>query len=135
MSTSILGMFNYASTMNGEMPQFATVFPVLPGKREQLRTLLKDLAGPRFAEYDASSKRFGFEKDTQFVLTTPQGVLLIYYAEAADIPGAFRRWALSQDPFDIWFKQQMKEITGLDFNHPEGMPLPEQLHKNGFDGR
>lgn len=117
------------------MPQFATVFPVLPGKREQLRSLLEALAGPRYAEYDASSKRFGFTKDTQFLLTTPQGVLMIYYAEAVDIPKAFREWALSRDPFDIWFKQQMKEVTGLDFDHPEGLPLPEQLHKYGFDDR
>jgi hypothetical protein len=117
------------------MAQFATVFPVLPGKRDALKTLLTELAGPRYAEYDASSRRFGFAKDTQFVLTTPQGVLLIYYAEAPDIPKSFREWASSQDPFDLWFKQQMKDITGIDFNQPSDMPLPEQLHKYGFDDR
>jgi hypothetical protein len=113
------------------------VFPVLPGKREALRSLLKALAGPRFAEYDAASRRWGFERDTWFLQTTPQGVLIIYYGEGADIPGAWRDWATCHDPFDLWFKEQLKDITGIDYNDRSNFagPWPEQIHKYRFDDR
>ena len=114
------------------MPQFAMVFPILPGKREALKALLKELSGPRFAEYDASSKLFGFEKDTWFLQTTPQGVLVIYYGEGADIPKAWREWALCRDPFDLWFKAQLRDITGIDYNQPSDAPWPEQIFKYRF---
>ena len=117
------------------MPQFAIVFPVLPGKREALRAFLKELAGPRFADYDISSKKWGFERDTWFLQTTPQGVLVIYYGEGKDIPKAMRDWASGREPFDVWMKQQLKDITGIDFNKPSDAPWPEQIHKYGFDER
>jgi len=119
------------------MPQWAMVFPVLPGKREALRNLLKALAGPRYAEYDAASRRWGFERDTWFLQTTPQGVLIIYYGEGADIPKAWRDWAGCKDPFDLWFKEQLKDITGIDYNERSNFegPWPEQIHKYRFDDR
>jgi hypothetical protein len=33
----------------------------------------------------------------------------------------------SQDEFDLWFKERVLAISGLDLNNPPGMELPELL--------
>jgi len=48
--------------------------------------------------------------------TTPQGDLAIVYEEADDLAQGLPRLAASQEPFDVWFKQQVLEIHGVDFN-------------------
>ena len=59
--------------------------------------------------------------------TTPQGDLAIVYEEADDLAQGLSRLAASQEPFDVWFKQQVLEMHGVDFNQPLPGPLPELL--------
>jgi hypothetical protein len=36
-------------------------------------------------------------------------------------------FAASKDPFDVWYIQEMKENTGVDFSQPPTGPHPELL--------
>ncbi len=38
--------------------------------------------------------------------------------------GAF---GASKDPFDVWFKERVKETTGVDLNKPPAGPLPKEV--------
>ena len=49
------------------------------------------------------------------------------YIAGADIPGAFRQFAASQDEFDTWFKRRVLETTGADLNTPPPGPMSELL--------
>ena len=40
---------------------------------------------------------------------------------------ALTAFAQSQEAFDLWFKQQMADVTGVDLNNPPSGPLSEQL--------
>jgi len=49
--------------------------------------------------------------------------------ESADFTKSLRQFAQSRDDFDVWFKRQMFEATGVDLNHPPAGPLSEQLSR------
>ncbi len=44
-----------------------------------------------------------------------------------DPQGAIGKLAGSDHPFDRWFKEQVREIHGVDFNQPMAGPPPEQI--------
>lgn len=107
------------------------VIPVLPGKRVRLEELAKNLSGPKRGDFDASEKRVKMRKESWYLQSTPQGELCIVYGEADNVPKSVADWAASKDPFDLWLKTQLKEITGIDFNQPIPGPWPVELLRYG----
>jgi len=55
------------------------------------------------------------------------GDLNVVYIEAESIPAVFGGFATSQEPFDLWFVEQVKEVHGVDFTQPPAGPLPEAI--------
>ena len=54
--------------------------------------------------------------------------MLIAYFDADDLNATIGTFVQSQDPFDLWFKESLKDVTGVDFSSlPPGMKLPELL--------
>ena len=46
--------------------------------------------------------------------------------ESATSPGRSGMFSQSQEPFDVWFKQRLAEVSGVNLgNLPPGMQLPE----------
>ena len=45
--------------------------------------------------------------------------------EAQKFAAALGQFSASRDPFDLWFKEQLANATGLDLNNPPEMQLPE----------
>jgi len=113
------------------MKAFSVAFPVLPGKSEAAKEFAKTLTGPRHKEFEASEKRLKISKEALFLQKTPQGDSLIVYFEADDVEKAAVDFPRSQDPFDRWFKDQVKAITGVDINQAGGPP-PEQILSYGY---
>jgi len=66
------------------------------------------------------------ERPAVWVQQTPEGPREILLIEAADPAHAFREMAVSQEPFDIWFRQVLLDTFGLDLTQPTGPP-PEQV--------
>jgi hypothetical protein len=56
-----------------------------------------------------------------------RGSFLCAYLEAADPVDANRRFAASTRPYDVWFKDQLKDVfpPQIDFNQP--LPPVESL--------
>jgi hypothetical protein len=100
------------------MESFAFVFPVLPGKAEQARIFGKEVTGPRASEMDASRRPLGVTRETVWVNQTPMGDMGIVLIEAEDVAEANRRFAASTEPFDVWFKETVLDLSGVDFNEP-----------------
>jgi len=109
------------------MASLASAFPILPGKAQQWKQFSQEMAGPRRSEYEASRKRLGVTREVAYLQQTPQGDLAVVYIEARDISRVFEGFGRSQEPFDIWFRQQAKEIHGLDLSQPLPGPLPEAI--------
>jgi hypothetical protein len=108
------------------MDSIGLVLPVLPGKTEALRNFFKVVKKEKWNEFGKSQKRSGTDKERDFLLSTPMGDMVIVYLESKDMNKTFGEFAASKDPFDVWFKGELKNLTGVDLNQPSG-PLPELM--------
>lgn len=107
------------------MPSVAFSLPITPGKTEEWKRWGDEMLGPRRSEYEASRKRLGATIERAYHQQTPMGDMAIIYIEAADIQSAFQRIAVSQDPFDVWFRERAKDLfSGFDLAAPPPYPLP-----------
>ena len=80
-----------------------------------------------------SEARLGIPREYWFIAENPGGDLLIGYFDAQDANAALGAFIQSQDEFDLWFKAQIKDATGLDLNNPPAdMKLPELV--STFEG-
>jgi len=101
--------------------------PILEGRAADARAFLADLEGKRKAEYATSEQRLAITKEVWAIQTTPMGELFVVFFQAPDIPGAVGQFVGSRDPFDLWFKEQVKDATGVDLNVPPPGPLSDVL--------
>jgi hypothetical protein len=53
------------------------------------------------------------------------GDLVVLYFEGEAPAQAMTKIAASTDPFDNWFRDQIKEVHGLDFSQLAAAPVPE----------
>lgn len=113
------------------MQSLAFAMPITPGKTEEWQACSRELEGARREEYLASRKRLGVEVERAFLQHTPQGDFNIIYLEGEDLVQSFQQLAISQESFDVWFRQRAKELfSGLDLSQPAAEP-PSTLV---FDG-
>lgn len=97
------------------------VFPVLPGKSESLAEFAGKLMTERKAEYEQS--QVSITKESWWIQPTPIGDFCIVYFVADDPMAVFSNLGTSMEPFDVWFRQQVQENTGIDLKvPPPGMP-------------
>jgi hypothetical protein len=102
--------------------------PILPGKTADARAFLRGLEGSRKADFDRSERRIGITKELWYLASLPTGDQLVGYMEAANFGEAVSQFSASKDPFDLWFKQRMADVTGMDLNHiPADFAPPELL--------
>ena len=104
------------------MAVFNGAFPILPGKADAARAFAGAVAGSRNSEFNAMQKRAGTTRETWNIQETPAGAFLLVWFEG-DIEKAFSDLATATDEFTVWFRAQIKGVTGLDMSEPaEGGP-------------
>jgi hypothetical protein len=102
------------------------VFPILSGKSQAARDFHRELSEHRMSEYDRSERRIGITREDWFIASVNGGDQLVAYMETADFPQALGQFSQSRDPFDLWFKERLADVTGVDLNEPPpNMQLPE----------
>ena len=108
------------------MQNLALALPCLPGGADKLRRLAAECRGPRHEEFADFHQRVGLDVERWYLQQTPQGELAIVYLEG-DPAGAMGKLAVSDHPFDIWFRDQAKAVHGVDFAQPLPGPPPEAV--------
>lgn len=112
------------------MALFAIAFPILPGKTPAWQAFIKELAGARKGQFDASRRALGVRERT-FLEPTPMGDFVIVTLEGDDPAGAFARFAEGTDEFTTWFKAQALDTHGVDLAAPPPGPMPELVIDSG----
>lgn len=108
------------------MDHVCLVFPILPGKTADARAFQHDLDTTRKAEYMVSEGRLGIPREYWYIAELPTGDLLIGVFDAPDASATIGQFVQSRDTFDLWFKQRVADVTGVDLNNPPAdMKLPE----------
>jgi len=108
------------------MPAIGFIAPLLPGKTETDRIAMTSCwRGERKDAYEASRQRLGITREAVFIQPTPGGDVAVVYWEADDVEAALKGMGTSQDPFDAWFRDHVREVHGI--NVEDGFPPPEQV--------
>jgi hypothetical protein len=108
------------------MPSVAFVAPILPGKSDIDRANTASCDhGDRHDDFVASRRRAGITREAAWLQPTPMGDVAVVYMEADDLEAAFKALGTSEHPFDEWFRDNVREVHGI--NLEDGFPPPEQL--------
>lgn len=100
---------------------FAT--PYLPGTLEEERAAMASVAhGERAGDHAASRRRAGITRETVWLQDTPGGPMSVTYLEADDLEQAMRTLASSDDPHDVWFRDLVERMHGIDISQPSQPP-------------
>jgi hypothetical protein len=83
-------------------------------------------------EYEDFQKRCRVQKVTWCLQSSPHGDQFVLYNDAEDFTWLINEFAEINAPFDVWFRQKLQEITGVDFTKFEPSRLPELLLKYGY---
>ena len=108
------------------MDHTCLVVPLKPGKEQALRDFYRDVDA-RHDEYDRSEQRLGITKEVAWSAPMDGGRAAVIYIESDDFNAAFSKFVQSQDEFDLWFKERVLDLSGLDLNNPPELELPELL--------
>jgi hypothetical protein len=90
--------------------------PLSSGQAEAARTFAKQCVGPRYTEYDASERRIGIPIENWYLQRTSAGEFFMIYVEGPDLMSSLGAFISSREPFDLWFKEQLLALTGVDLN-------------------
>lgn len=109
------------------MPSQAFALPILPGKLDDWWSFTRTMLDKRRSEYQQSRERLGISREMAWHQRTPAGDLALIFWEGDEPEQILQRIAVSSDPFDIWFREQMLHIHGLDFAQPPSQPPAQRV--------
>ena len=100
--------------------------PLLPGKTDADRAALAAAqSGEQKAGHEESRRRAGITREAVWIQSTPGGDVAVVLIEADDVGAAMGALATSQEPYDVAFREHIKDVHGMDLS--EGFPPPEQV--------
>ena len=105
--------------------------PILPGKEEPWRRFLQELAGSRSQEYGTLKQRLGILTEWVWLMRTRDSMTVIACFEAQDPQQALTRLMASEEPFDLWFKEKLREFHGYDLTRLREGWYPELVFALG----
>jgi hypothetical protein len=108
--------------------------PILAGKEEPWRRFLQELAGSRSQEYGTLKQRLGILAERVWLMRTRDSETVIAYFEAQDPQQALTRLVTSEEPFDLWFKEKLREFHGCDLARLREGWYPEMVFALGGHG-
>lgn len=109
------------------MATMLVALPIKPGQTDAARAFAAECIGPRYTEYDASEQRIGLQAENWYLQHTPAGDTFVIHIEGPNPGASIAAFVASQDPFDVWFKQRMLALTGVDFNSVPPDAIAETL--------
>ena len=107
------------------MTTMLLTLPIRPNQTEAARAFAQECLGPRYSEYDASERRIGINIENWYLQHLSSGEFFAIHADGPDLQSSLGTFISSREPFDLWFKQQLHALTGVDLN--AGPPPNEMI--------
>ena len=92
----------------------AAIVPLAPGQAEAWRRWTQELSGVRKLEFADACRRLGILRVVAWSTEIEHAEVVILYVETSQPEQGFSLLAASQEPFDLWLKQQLSTLHGLD---------------------
>jgi hypothetical protein len=107
------------------MSEFMFTIPIVPGKEGLDRETLDTMVGSRRDEFEAALREAGLSRQMVWHQQTPDGTVAVVYLEGDDAAAGMQQFSSSDAPFNTWFRDQMKEVHGVDIS--AGAPQVEKV--------
>jgi hypothetical protein len=114
------------------MQQLCIALPIQAGRTQVLKEFVNTLTESQWAEFADFQKRSRVQKVVWFLQSSPHGDQFLIYNGGEDLSRLASDFFASTHPFDLWFGQQLQEITGVDLRKFNASGLPEQLLTYGY---
>jgi hypothetical protein len=89
------------------------VATILPGREEEWRRFVQEIAEERLHEYEDLRQRLGLHNESVWLARTQEAETAVVYLEAGDAERVVSTLAASEEPFDLWFKERLLKLHGL----------------------
>ena len=140
---TLVGMLEAEAPINGglvakptegsKVSTFLIVAPILPGKRGDWLDMMREITGPRNAEWVASQRRMGAVREVVWEQRFPSMDVMIGYIDGVDPDQILDKLSVSDHPFDIWFRERIFDVAGyLEEAPPDDLPPPTLVGR--FEG-
>jgi hypothetical protein len=96
------------------MPGIVLTFPILAGKVEAWRRFCQELAGSRRQPYEASRQRLGITRERLALVETNFGSTAVTTLESPDLGRALGQIMASELPFDVWYRERLQDLHGVN---------------------
>jgi hypothetical protein len=116
------------------MSGITLTFPILAGKVEAWRRFCQELSGGRRKPYEASRQRLGITREQLALVDTAFGATAVTTLEAPDVAQALGQIITSDLPFDVWYRERLQELHGVNlagyelFAQRAPPPLNQEVH-------
>src|SRR5512135_1692503 len=116
------------------MSGIVLTFPILDGKVEAWRRFCQELSGFRRDPYEASRQRLGITRERLALVETAFGATAVTTLEAHDVAQALGQIIVSELPFDVWYRERLQKLHGINlagyeqFAQPTPLPQNQEVH-------
>ncbi len=112
------------------MSGIVLTFPILSGKVEAWRRFCQELAGSQRKPYEASRQRLGITRERLALVETAFGATAVTTLEAPNVSRALGQIITSARPFDIWYRERLLDMHGIDLAGYEQFAIQTPLPDN-----
>jgi hypothetical protein len=116
------------------MSGIVLTFPLLAGKVEAWRRFCQELAGSRRQSYETSRLRLGITRERLALVETAFGATVVTTLEGPEMALVFGQIIRSELPFDIWYREQLLDLHGINLSgyeqceQPGLLPPDQEVH-------
>lgn len=116
------------------MSGIVLTFPILDGKVEAWRRFCQELSGLRRKPYEASRQRLGITREQLALVDTAFGATAVTTLEAPDVAQALGQIIASDLPFDVWYRERLQDLHGVNlagyeqFAQRKPLPQNQEVH-------
>jgi hypothetical protein len=97
---------------------------------EAWRRFCQELSGFRRELYEASRQRLGITRERLALVETTFGATAVNTFEAPDVAQALGQIIISELPFDVWYREKLQELHGVNLAGYEQFAQPTPLPPN-----
>lgn len=105
-------------------------FPILAGKVEAWRRFCQELSGSRLNQYESSRQRLGITHERMALMESSYGATAVTTIEASDAAQALGQLITSDRSFDVWYRERLRELHGIDLSGYEKYAQSVSLPRN-----
>ena len=106
------------------MSGIVLTFPILTGKVEAWRRFCQELSGSRRQMYEASRQRLGITCERLALVETAFGATAVTTLEGPKVSHALGQIIASALPFDVWYRERLQELHGINLAGYEQLVRP-----------